>query len=195
MNTPSDSSLLELYIETFDLQTGKGISGVNTDTSNVDWTIDVSGNAMVNANDFFAVSNIFGDPRLVARDVNDGNAANMIWYSPSVDITGHSSVNLFLKARDSSAGNLEADDTFESSYRIDGGAWTYFENNGQLSDDFGSVEVTQDSLSGSTLEIKVEMNVDDANEYLALDSVLVRGYGEYDSLNSQYTFTKAGVWN
>ena len=105
MNTPSDSSLLELYIETFDLQTGKGISGVNTDTSNVDWTIDASGNAMVNANDFFAVSNVFGDPRLVARDVNDGNAANMIWYSPSVDITGYSSVNLFLKARDSSAGN------------------------------------------------------------------------------------------
>ena len=60
LNTPSDSTLLELYIETFDLQTGKGISGVNTDTSNVDWTIDVSGNAMVNANDFFAVSNILG---------------------------------------------------------------------------------------------------------------------------------------
>ena len=194
LNTPSDSTLLELYIETFDLQTGKGISGVNTDTSNVDWTIDVSGNAMVNANDFFAVSNIFGDPRLVARDVNDGNTANMIWYSPSVDITGHSSVNLFLKARDSAAGNLEADDTFESFYRIDGGAWTYFENNGQLSANFGSVEVTQDSLSGSTLEIKVEMNVDDANEYLALDSILVRGYGEYDSLNSQYTFNKAGMY-
>ena len=154
----------------------------------MDWTIDVSGNAMANANDFFAVSNIFGDPRLVARDVNDGNAANMIWYSPTVDITGHSSINLFLKARDSSAANLEPDDSFESFYRIDGGAWTYFENNGQLSGNFGSVQVTQDSLSGSTVEIKVEMNVDDANEYLALDSVLVRGYGEYDSLNSQYTF-------
>ena len=149
---------------------------------------------MVNANDFFAVSNVFGDPRLVARDVNDGNAANMIWYSPSVDITGHSFCKCFLKARDSSAGNLEADDSFESFYRIDGGAWTYFENNGQLSDNFGSVEVTQDSLSGSTIEIKVEMNVDDANEYLALDSVLVRGYGELRFTNSQYTFTKAGMY-
>ena len=194
MKTVSDSSQLDLYIETFDLQTGKGISGVNTDTSNVDWTIDVSGNAMVNANDFFAVSNIFGDPKLVARDVNDGNAANMIWYSPTVDITGHSSVNLFLKARDSSAANLEPNDSFESFYRIDGGAWTYFENNGQLSGNFGSVQVTQDSLSGSTIEIKVEMNVDDANEYLALDSVLVRSYGEYDSLNSQYTFNKPGMY-
>ena len=40
----SDSSQIDLYIETFDLQTGKGIDGVNADTSNVDWTIDVSGN-------------------------------------------------------------------------------------------------------------------------------------------------------
>ena len=45
------------------------------------------------------------------------------------------------------------------------------------------------------IEIKVEMNVDDANEYLALDSVLVRGYGEYDSLNSQYTLKSRHVWN
>ena len=192
--TPSDSTQIDLYLETFDLQTGKGVSGVNTDTSNVSWTIDVTGNAMVNANDFFAVSNVFGDPRLVARDVNDGNAANMIWYSPSVDISGLSSINLFLKARDSAAGTLEVDDTFESFYRIDGGAWTYFENNGQLSDDFGSVEVTQDSLSGSTLEIKVEMNVDDANEYLALDSVLVRAYTITDTNHSQYLFTRPGMY-
>ena len=99
-----------------------------------------------------------------------------------------------MKARDSSAANLEPNDSFESFYRIDGGVWTYFENNGQLSGNFGSVQVTQDSLSGSTIEIKVEMNVDDANEYLALDSVLVRSYGEYDSLNSQYTFNKPGMY-
>ena len=38
------------------------------------------------------------------------------------------------------------------------------------------------------------MNVDDANEYLALDSVLVRAYTITDTNHSQYLFTRPGMY-
>ena len=67
-------------------------------------------------------------------------------------LQGISSVNLFLKARDSSAANLEPDDSFESFYRIDGGAGLILKIMDNFQRNFGSVQVTQDSLSGSTVK-------------------------------------------
>ena len=49
----------------------------------------------------------------------------------------------------------------KTEYRIDGGPWTVAESNGSLTGDFNAATVTQDSLTGSSLELKITMNTID----------------------------------
>ena len=80
----------------------------------------------------------------------------------------------------------------KTEFRIDGGPWTVAENNGSLTGDFNAATVSQDSVSGSILEIKISMNTVD--QIFTADHIKVSGYGNYDSLNSIYNFTKAGLY-
>jgi len=80
----------------------------------------------------------------------------------------------------------------KTEYRIDGGPWTLSETNGSLTGDFNTATVTQDSLTGSSLELKITMNTVD--QIFTADNIKVSGYGNYDSLNATYNFTKAGLY-
>lgn len=80
----------------------------------------------------------------------------------------------------------------KTEYRIDGGPWTVAENNGSLTGDFDAVTVSQDSVSGSILELKISMNTVD--QIFTADNIKISGFGNYDSLNSIYRFTKAGLY-
>ena len=80
----------------------------------------------------------------------------------------------------------------KTEYRIDGGPWTVAESNGSLTGDFNAATVTQDSLTGSSLELKITMNTVD--QIFTADNIKVSGFGNYDSLNSIYSFTKAGLY-
>ena len=55
-------------------------------------------------------------------------------------------------------GNQSGTEGISSEYRIDGGAWTQFETNGSLVDDFTTINCQQSNLSGSTLEIQDYQN-------------------------------------
>ena len=65
----------------------------------------------------------------------------------------------------------------KTEYRIDGGPWTVAESNGSLTGDFNDATVTQDSLTGSSLELKITMNTVD--QILTADNIKVSGYGNY----------------
>ncbi|MDA8670201.1 PKD domain-containing protein [Flavobacteriales bacterium] len=80
----------------------------------------------------------------------------------------------------------------KTEYRVDGGPWTIAESNGSLTGDFNAATITQDSVSGSILELKISMNTVD--QIFTADNIKVSGYGNYDSLNSIYSFTKAGLY-
>ena len=107
--------------------------------------------------------------KLEAKDV-DGNC---IWYSPSINIADYKDVSLSISATES--GGLENVDIINSEYRVDGGPWSYFSTNGQQSNDFGSMTISQSGLSGSIVEIRVTVNVDQSNEQIRIDDIKVTG--------------------
>ena len=80
----------------------------------------------------------------------------------------------------------------KTEFRIDGGPWTVAENNGSLTGDFDAATVSHDSVSGSILELKISMNTVD--QIFTADNIKISGFGNYDSLNSIYSFNKAGLY-
>ena len=75
----------------------------------------------------------------------------------------------------SSSNRYEVDDIFYSQYSLDGNIWTYFSNNGQMTNGLPSSNliVTQNGLKGSTIQIRVTMDVDQDNERFKLDDIKV----------------------
>ena len=155
----------EIYLEDFSNQNDKGAAGGVLDVSGCNWLIDVSAATLSDANDYFKVVN----QKLEAKDV-DGNC---IWYSPSVNIADYNDVSISISASES--GGLENVDIINSEYRVDGGPWSYFTTNGQQSNDFGSMTISQSGLSGSIVEIRVTINVDQSNEQIRIDDIKVTG--------------------
>lgn len=157
-----------IYSENFTGQDGKGANGTwnnnpNINLNDVDWTIDVS-SADLRDDDWFRVMS----GRLEARDT-DGE---VVWYSPTIDISTHSLVYFSLNASEN--GRQESDDYFITEYRLNNsGNWILASNNGNLSDDFGSRTVSQLGLSGTQLEIRVRIKNNDGKEYHRLDNIIV----------------------
>ena len=188
-----------LYEETFAGQNGKGAIGVNPiDLVGCNWTIDVSSANLSDIYDYFKVYN----EKLEARDV-DGMC---YWYSPIVNIQNYINVNLSLVASQISNSNrYEATDVFYSEYSLDGNVWTYFTNNGQMTNGFSSssVNVSQNGLKGSTVQIRVSMNVNEDNEKFKLDDIKVTGqeykinlcYGDPLTLGGLPTANWSGTGN
>ena len=155
----------DIYLEDFSNQNGKGASGGVLDVSGCNWSIDVSAATLSDANDYFKVVN----EKLEAKDV-DGNC---IWYSPLINIADYDDVYLSINASES--GGLENTDIINSEYRVDGGPWSYFSSNGQYINDFTSMTVSQSGLSGSTVEIRVTINVSESSEQIRIDDINVTG--------------------
>ncbi|MDB2625382.1 T9SS type A sorting domain-containing protein [Flavobacteriaceae bacterium] len=176
-----------IYSEDFTGQNGQGATGLSTtDTSQVDWTIDISSATLSASSDWFKVTNEIFE----ARDV-DGDA---IWISKTINISGYSNVSFSLSA--SEQGTMEGTDIFNTEYKIGSGNWTTADTNGSLNDDFSSATVEQTGLTGSELVIRVIMNNGSGSEYHRLDDILVTGYTStptitYDSSSSSETETDA----
>ncbi len=149
-----------LYSEDFTGQNGKGADGNGIDLTGVTWTVDVSGATLSDGNDFFRVVN----QRMQARDV-DGPA---IWYSPVIDISGHTEVGFKLFANNNS--NLENSDYLEIAYSIDGGSYQVVET---LMGNFANTDFTEQGLSGSTIQLRLTALNNEANERIRFDDIEV----------------------
>ena len=115
----SDSSIVSTYNENFSGMYNKGHTGISSDVSSVDWSMDISNTSMIDANDWFKVRN----QRLEAQDIN-GTA---IWFSPLVDISSYNMVSLELDAEESVINYLQ-NTNFE-------GHWEMDENSGLVAGD------------------------------------------------------------
>ena len=188
-----------LYEESFTGQNGKGAIGTNPiDLVGCSWNIDVNAATLDDNNDYFKVNS----EKLEARDV-DGIC---FWYSPVINIQNYINVDLSLIAsQNSNSSRYEADDIFYSEYSLDGSIWTYFSNNGQISDGlpYSNVSVTQNGLRGSTIQIRVTVDVDQDNERFKLDDIKVTGqqykinlcYGDPLTLGGSPTANWSGIGN
>jgi hypothetical protein len=156
-----------IYSEDFTDQENKGAIGPTPtlDLTGVDWSVDISTAALSAATDWFKVT----DGVFEGRDL-DGNA---IWLSKLITTSGYNNVSFSLSA--AASGTLEADDIFKTEYKIDSGAWTVASTNGDLSDDFDTLTVSQTGLNGSTLQIRVTMKNNADAEYLRLDNIIIQG--------------------
>ncbi len=169
-----------IYNESFDNDLNKGAvyntstASTDIDVSGVNWTIDVSGTNFDSNGDRFQVVNN-ANRYLEGRDL-DGPA---IWYSPVININGFTGVEFTLEASENQPTNNQFNpaDTFTTEYRLDGGAWTFPNVNGTLSDDLPTTTLVEQNIpfTGTTLEIRVTMNNNANNERYRLDNILVTG--------------------
>jgi len=145
-----------IYKEEFKNQIGSGALYNSINTNGVDWTIfpNSANNTsnLLDANDYFKV--VMGD-YLQAQDVN----TNAYWFSPVVNISNYNNVGVHLDVWET--GNLTNFDYVNCEYRIDGGTWSSFSLNGSKFGNFGNYIASSNNLNGSTLEVRVTVNVDD----------------------------------
>jgi len=160
-----------LYLENFEGQIGKGATGSvpTVDLTGVSWTVDFSSAALTN-NYRFLVRNNSSQALFEARNVGTST-----WLSPAINISTHADVSFTINATESNANSLEDSDTVITQYRIDQGPWTEADINGNLSNDYGTVQISQANLSGTILEIRVIFSNDANNEQQQIDNVLVTG--------------------
>lgn len=175
-------------------------SGTQTSTALNGWTRDVS-----NANAFpqqapggyFEVRGALGSGRFEAQNTNGnlgggaGSRGPVFWNSPSIDISGLASAVASV-ALDNVSNDLDGgadEDYIRVSYSLNGGAFVTFENNGFQNGNFADITATSNAVSGSTLQIRVEISANAATETIAFDNIVVRAPGSTVSFSDANSAT------
>ena len=127
------------------------------------WTVDISA-CTLDGDDHFEIRS----QHMQGNDL-DGEA---VWLSESIPITGLTDVSISVDLFDN-AGGLESADYIKIYYKLDGGAETLFETNGDNSDDFPPLTASQTNLIGNTLEIVVRMMNNATTEFISFDNIQV----------------------
>ena len=113
--------------------------------------MDISAATLSDSYDHFKIAS----ERLEAKDT-DGS---VFWFSPQQSILGYQNVSLSVDL--SEYGVLESTDYVKVSVSIDGGAYQNINDlggtNGSKTDDFTSATASVSGLSGSTIQIRIEM--------------------------------------
>ena len=161
-----------IYNENFAGQSGKGVSGTTSNLGGVDWSISVSNANLYNAYDYIKVGGSSGNEVMYVKDLK-GYA---YWYSPTVDISNHSEVRVYLKAKTVGNNNHSSSDYFKTHYSINNGSWTTVESNGNLTGNFGEKWPEHDNLNGNTLRIRVKVkNNNDEDDKFTFDNITMEG--------------------
>lgn len=180
-----------LYAEDFSGQNGQGATGgTATDTSGVDWSIELNDASLFDSNDYFRVQN----EAFTARDTNSGCATTTcpsssgnpdptfpMWLSEVIDISAYTNLSFSLDAF-ASATQFEHDandpigqkDYYLVSYLLDGVEFTAADLITSTGP-FTNQSVNQSVADGGILQVKVSLNSTAANELLSFDNVLVEG--------------------
>ena len=149
-----DNNETVIYKEDFKNQLNKGATHNGLNINNVDWNLNINTANLLNSNDYFKV--VSGE-YLRARDIN----SNAYFFSPTIDISNYTNVEASINFWKS--GNLSNFDYVNCEYRVDGGNWTYFSVNGFKNGNFGNTVASQANINGNSLEIRITVNVDDAD--------------------------------
>ncbi|MBI1182950.1 T9SS type A sorting domain-containing protein [bacterium] len=153
--TASGAASTLFWSDNFDSENGKGYYNSKVDVNGVDWSINY-GNA-----DYFYV-NAGGQ----FTGANMSNTAT--WYSPSIDITCYSNVELSIDVSEN--GRLESSDSIRFEFRVDGGSWKRAKTNGVLNNDFTNATVSHSGINGNTLEIRWMATTNRSNEIMSVEN-------------------------
>ncbi len=131
---------------------------------------------------------------------NEWRAADLdakgTWTSKTIDISGYANVTATVDV--SETGTQGGDDYIRVYYKLNGGSNTYFSTNGNNTDDIPSSSrtATQSGLKGLTLQIVIEVDVDNgAANYYKFDNVCVTGEAVLGVAFSQANVTCNGSSN
>jgi len=141
--------------------------GDNCGISGADWTLSGSGwKWEVDDN-----NQLEGDFSLVSRNTG---GAQLNFDTEQLTITGYTDVIIGFSYRDKNAGNhMDDSDDIQAFYKLDGGAWTSFgyDNN----DVDAELTFTSAALVGTTLQLRIQVQSDDNNNWWRVDNILIVG--------------------
>ncbi|MCB0609479.1 MAG: SprB repeat-containing protein, partial [Lewinella sp.] len=141
---------------------------VPPDLTGVTWTItgsDFTGFDHSSPDDFGVVSERF--------QAND-NDNELCWVSPTLNIAAAGAVSISISAGEIS--DLEATDYIKAEYSLNGGAFVQF---GFASDDFTSTTFSISGLTGTTLAIRVCIDINGSSRIIWFDDVSVPQSGVF----------------
>lgn len=123
-----------------------------------------------------------GSPAAYSAKVNSGQfeikgafQGQQTWTSQVIDIS-KSTTGVSLKANLSESGTLDANDSLQIYYKLNGGPLTLFSSNGFKTGDFTSAIASNGNIIGNTLQIVVKARFDNSSpssETFKVDNVLV----------------------
>jgi hypothetical protein len=121
----------------------------NGTTSSSKWSISTTGCNLNTSTKYFKVMN----NRMEARHTQ----CEVVWYSSIIAIDSVSDASFSMDY--SRSGSFGSNDYIRFYYKLDGGAETLFDTNGNNSGNFSSGTATQTALNGATLQMIVRIRV------------------------------------
>ena len=164
-----------IWEEHFDVP-GKGYwavtdGAIQSDLDGVDWTLDVSGCTFASDGDYAKTVSTSGG-RFETID-SDGD---VIWYSPQIDISGFTAVNISLVASETGSGSGEDKKFVKARYIIDNELFS-FQPDSAAAGNWGEKTLTATGAKGNSLQLVVVMNSSYANDKVIIDDVVVEDAG------------------
>lgn len=137
---------------------GKGYDGSNKDISGVDgWDVTYASNT-----DYWYVDQ--ANDQFIGRDL-DGD----VTWIKTLDISCYTDVSVSLTIGET--GTMESSDYITAEYSTDGSNWT----GSTVADDFGSQNISVNSISANTLYLRITAKNNANSEYHWFKDVLVQG--------------------
>jgi hypothetical protein len=169
-----------LYSEPFTYANGT-TEGAGAPSS---WTRNLNGN---NPSTFSVQSNVF-------TATNTGG--EVIWSSRIIPVQAWLNVSLSVSL--SATANMETDDYIRVYYKLNGGAETLFQTNGNNTGNYSARNATHKGLSGNTVQIIIRIKNNASNETHAFDNVVVSGSNRFyeEDFNSYANgTTTSSLWS
>ena len=159
-----------IWLENFDGQLGKGVTGGTPPVTNMTgitkWSVETT-SALAGNQNFVVISNRTAGLVFEANNVKDETT----WQSETIHISSNDFVELTVDL--SEVGGMDPTDYIRTYFSVDGQAETLFYENGDLSDDFVSAVAKQEAVAGSNLVITIKTINSSADEKHRFDNIAV----------------------
>ncbi len=162
-----------VWLENFDGQEGKGITGGTPPVTNMTgitrWSVETTATLASNQN-FFVKSN----PTLGLVFEANNVESQVVWQTKEIDISTNAFVELTVDL--SEVGTMVSANYIRTYYSVNGQAETLFYENGDLDGQFTSAQAKQEAVSGTNLVIIIKAANNTATKKHRFDNVTVTAH-------------------
>jgi hypothetical protein len=145
------------------------LGNLQSDITGVDWSVDVNDCMFVNEGDYAKTVTTSGG-RFEVLD-SDGD---VVWSSPSMDISNYSTVSASLKVSETGSSSGATKKYLKASYWLDSQLFP-FSPDSIVSGNWGVKDLKAEGIRGSQFQLVVTMNSSYSNDKVILDDILVEG--------------------